>query len=401
MRLVRLNWPLECDARAAWERLRLEAPTETIFLTPEWSETWWRHFGGGSQPAILAVREGTETRALAPVYRDRLGMSGLVALRPLGIGVSDYLDLLGPAGTEHRRAALAALLDGLLARRAGWDAIDLPNLPGESPTVVELAQMARERGLPCAVLAGHPRPGVGLAGDWAGYLASRPGRFRYNLRSRRRRLEKLGEVRFTTATGPEVQAALPTLTDLHARRWAGQRTATSFSSSPRGRAFYREACRHYAERGLVELSALEVDGRMVAGSLSFTERDTMYYYLPAWEPRLAAYAPSSLLLGHLIEDAFARGLRRFDFMLGDESYKAQWATEERRTVRLVIGNHGPRGLVGWASIVAWQWGRNRARRSALLQQARRYGVAAALSDRLSASSNRASGGSCTAPAGDR
>ena len=401
MRLTRLDWPLGRDARAAWERLRLEAPTETIFLTPEWLETWWRHFGGGSRPAILAVREGGETRALASLYRDRLGISGLVALRPLGVGVSDYLDLLTPARAEPRRVGLAALLDGLLARSAGWDALDLPNLPAESPTVVELAEMARERRLPCAVLAGHSRPGVRLERDWASYLASRPGRFRYNLRSRLRRLEKVGEVRFSTARGSEVQAALPMLTDLHAHRWAGQRTSTSFSSSPRGRAFYREACRRYAERGLVELSALEVNGRMVAGSLSFVERDTLYYYMPAWEPRLAAYAPSGLLLAYLVEGAFARGLRRFDFMLGDESYKAQWATEQRRTVRLVIGNRGPRGLAGWASIVAWQWGRNRARKSTLLQQARRYGVAAALSYRLSAISNRASGGSRTAPAGDR
>ena len=383
--LARLDWPAVTRATDRWERLRPAAPTETIFLTPDWLETWWRHLGPPGRPSLLVIEENCEAHALAPLYRAPIGVGGLVALRPLGLGVSDYLDLLLPTDGATRRACLEALLNGLLAHPSGWDALDLLNVPGESPTADELPRLARSRGLPCAVLPAYLRPAIDLHDNWGAYLKSRPGRFRYNLRSRLRRLGRHGHVGFRSARDPdEVRAGLPELVRLHARRWLGQRTATIFSSSPRGRAFYAEACRRYAARGLLDLTFLEVDGRPVAGSLGLVERGTFYYYMPAWEPELSAYAPSSLLLAHLIERAHAAGIRRFDFMLGDEPYKAQWANEHRRTVRVIIGNRGLSGRAAFGLLVAGHRLRQRARASAALRDARRFGVARAIRDRVSA-----------------
>jgi CelD/BcsL family acetyltransferase involved in cellulose biosynthesis len=389
--LRRLDWPVPATARAGWEQIRRAAPTETLFLTLDWLEAWWRHLGPRGRPSILAVEDEAAPVALAPLHRAPIGRSGLVALRPLGVGVSDYLDLLLPPEAERRGACLGALLDGLLARPLLWDVLDLPNVPAESPTVGELSRLGEVRGLRLAVLPGYARPAVALSGTWDDYATSRPSKMRYNLRSRLRRLGQCGPVRFRTAdTAGEVRMALGELTRLHARRWAGQRTSTIFSSSLRARAFYAEVVQRYAASGLLDLTLLEVGDRVVAGSLGFVERGTFYYYLPAWEPELAIYAPSSLLLAHLIERAFAAGLERFDFMLGDEPYKAQWATEERHTVRLVIANRGVRGRAAFEALISWHGLRQRARASELLQHARRYGLARAVGRQLSAISRRRS-----------
>ena len=61
-------------------------------------------------------------------------------------------------------------------------------------------------------------------------------------------------------------------------------------------------------------------------------------------------------------------------MLGDEPYKARWATEERQTVNLVLASPTLRGQAAYAALVGWQQARRRARSSTLLQQARRYGL---------------------------
>src|SRR5262249_50964894 len=158
------------------------------------------------------------------------------------------------------------------------------------------------------------------------------------------------------------------------RRWAGQHTSTIFSSSATGRRFYVEGCARYQQRGLLDLTLLEVDGRAVAGSLGFVDRGTFYYYLPAWDPDLATLAPSSLLLAHLVERACERGLQRFDFMLGEEPYKASWATDERRTANLVVAAPTLRGQAAYAALVGWQRARNRARTSVRLQHIRRHWV---------------------------
>jgi len=281
--------------------------------------------------------------------------------------------VLLPPEPERRDAALATLADGLVQRSGAWDALDLRGFPAESATVAALAAAASARGMRHAVLPGYVRPGIMLEGTWDDYLKTRPGRFRYNLRSRLRRLEQQGAVEFRTATRPtELRRALAILTALHARRWHGQHTATIFSSSASARRFYADACARYAERGLLDLTLLEVGGRAIAGSLGFIDRDTYYYYVPAWEPSLAALAPSSLLLAHLIERAYALGLKRFDFMLGDEPYKARWATDERETVNVVVGAPTLRGQAAFATLVGAQRARRRARSSPLLQRARRH-----------------------------
>jgi CelD/BcsL family acetyltransferase involved in cellulose biosynthesis len=370
VQMIRVEWPADRPAAETWERLRLAAPTESVFLTPEWLQSWCRHLGVG-HPLLFAVVDDGAVVALAPVERAWVG--GLAVLRPIGLGVSDYFDLLLPAEAEGRRAAVETLADALVERTGAWDALDWRGLPAESPTIDALVAAASARGMRHAVVPGYARPAIALDGTWDEYLGSRPGRFRYNLRSRLRRLEERGPVQFRTISRPDdVAPALAALTELHVRRWTGQHTATIFSSSSSARRFYVEACTHYAERGMLDLTLLDVGGRPVAGSLGFVDRETYYYYLPAWEPELAPLSPSGLLLAHLVERAYALGLRRFDFMLGDEPYKARWATEERETVNLVVGAPTLRGQAAFAALVGSQQARRRARSSPLLQRARRH-----------------------------
>ena len=370
MQMIRVEWPADRAAAGTWERLRQRAPTESLFMTPDWLETWTRHLGS-SHPLVFGIEDGGEVVALAPI--DRVWVGGLAVLRPLGLGVTDYFDLLLPPEPERRRLALAAFADALVQRAGVWDALDLRGVPAESPTVQELVEAAAERGMRYAVVPGHGRPGISLDGTWDTFLNGLPGRFRYNLRSRLRRLQERGTVTFRAVTRPrEVRWAMVALTELHARRWRGQHTSTIFSSSSAARRFYAEAARKYAEREMLDLTLLEVDGCPVAGSLGFVDGDTYYYYLPAFEPELAPLAPSSLLLSHLIERSFERGLRRFDFMLGDEPYKARWANEERQTVNLVVGAPTMRGQAAFAALVGTQQARRRARSSPLLQRARRH-----------------------------
>ena len=225
-----------------------------------------------------------------------------------------------------------------------------------------------------AVVPGHTRPAIALDGTWETYLDSRPGPVPLQpaLAAAAAPGAGRGQTSGRSRRPSEVRWAMAALTELHARRWRGQHTSTIFSSSAAARRFYAEAARKYAERGMLDLTLLEVDGRPVAGSLGFVDRDTYYYYLPAWEPELAPLAPSSLLLAHLVERAYERGLQRFDFMLGDEPYKARWATEERQTVNLVVSSPTLRGQAAFAALVGTQQARRRARSSPMLQRARRH-----------------------------
>jgi CelD/BcsL family acetyltransferase involved in cellulose biosynthesis len=58
-----------------------------------------------------------------------------------------------------------------------------------------------------------------------------------------------------------------------------------------------------------------------------------------------------VLLARSVSDAFAEGLREFDFLRGNEGYKAEWARGERWTVQLRLWR-GARGRAARAALSA-------------------------------------------------
>jgi len=83
------------DLRAEWCQLLSQLPFQSVFFTPQWQETWWRHFGTTRQLHILTVRskEGA-LQGLAPLM-SRHGIDGMPRLELLGdLELCDYLDVL-------------------------------------------------------------------------------------------------------------------------------------------------------------------------------------------------------------------------------------------------------------------------------------------------------------------
>jgi CelD/BcsL family acetyltransferase involved in cellulose biosynthesis len=353
-----------------WRSLLSDSATETLFLQPDWVLPWLETYQRPSRG--LLTFQGGQPQALALFTEQRL--AGFSIIRPPGLGVSDYLDLLLPRKRPEAEAALRALLDWLM-RAGGWDLLDLPNLPCEGPTAELLAAEARRRRLPLYLVSTHRRPYLSLDGSWERFLASRPQKLRYNLRARRRHLAQQGDLRVHHSMTPQdIARRLPDAVALHARRWAGQRTSTTFSSSATAQRFYARALGTLSALGQVDLAALELDGRLLAFALCFVRGEKLYYYLPGFDPDFARFAPSSLLLADLINWAFARGLRELDFMLGDEPYKAQWASGIRGTQRLLLAAPCPRGSLALTAFRAYLAARERARQSERLQRLRRYGL---------------------------
>jgi CelD/BcsL family acetyltransferase involved in cellulose biosynthesis len=336
---------------------------------------WLERLGGQRRPRGVLLLQGGRARGAALLVAERLGgRAGPRVLRPPGLGVSDYLDLLLPAESEAAAAAVERLLDWLL-QAGGWDLLDLPNLPAESPTAGLVTAAAERRGLRWARFETHRRPYLALGGSWEQYLASRPQKLRYNLRARRRQLGALGALSFRHYRQPdEVQQQLPLAFALHARRWQDQYTSTLFSRSAAARRFYAEAAARLAGRGWLELATLEQGDRLLAFALCFLHQDRLYYYLPAFDPDYARFAPSTSLLAHLIESSYARGLAELDFMLGDEVYKAQWASGSRGTLRLLVAAPGARGRLAIETCARALAAREQARRSTVLQRLRRHGL---------------------------
>src|SRR5688572_22586430 len=129
-----------------WWELWLRAPSATPFQSPAWLIPWWEAFSPGTLHCCALRRHGRLV-ALAPFYLEN-SAGAPPRLLPVGISLSDYLDVL--IHPEDEAEAAAALTDAMTGGSA-WESWELPELRPDakalalpSPTGCEAALSAGE-----------------------------------------------------------------------------------------------------------------------------------------------------------------------------------------------------------------------------------------------------------------
>ena len=112
-----------------WQGLAGACPTATVFQTWEWNAAWWRCLGRvpGRRLCVLTWRDSPDGPliGLAPLMTGWWYATPLRRLTFLGIGASDYHDILALPGHED---AVAEAFYMALRQRVGWQIADLPQL---------------------------------------------------------------------------------------------------------------------------------------------------------------------------------------------------------------------------------------------------------------------------------
>lgn len=298
---------LEPDWRRLWE----EASEATPFQHPGWLTAWWEALPKGELFTVAAEADGRLT-GLLPLCRVAVG--GRAVLRPLAFDVSDYGEpLIGPGEPSATRAALF----DCLAAAPGWECCAL--------TLRDGATLPPASGLRVAQHPLEPAPVLDLTAGFPDYLLAG---IRKSLAEARRRLSRMGEARFETATAAGAADALGHLFALHARRWR-ERGEPGVLDHPAVQAFHRAAARRLAEAGLLRLTLMRIGGCPAAVHYGFTAKRTGFYYLGGFDPRFRAASPGSLVVAHAIEAAVREGCQAFDFLKGREAYKYRWGAKDR------------------------------------------------------------------------
>jgi CelD/BcsL family acetyltransferase involved in cellulose biosynthesis len=135
--------------------------------------------------------------------------------------------------------------------------------------------------------------------------------------------------------------------------WKAER-GTAIAQSAQTDRFYRDVAAWAAERGWLQLGFLRVDGRAIAFNYSIVVAGTVNVVKVGFDSELRRYAPGTILTRAAIERAYAQGLRRYDFLGGDDRYKLDWTNDVRERVRVQAFGRTGRGIVGFA---AWRYGR--------------------------------------------
>lgn len=301
-----------------WHDLWTRSPGATPFGAPAWLLPWWAAFRPGELRTVALRREGRLV-ALAPLYLED-GPYGR-RLLPMGIGISDHLDvLLDPAAGP----ATADLLVRAVADMADWTSWELEDLaPGAAawslPAPPGCAEAVSDQ-TACPVLAS--------LGDG---LSAVPPRQRRKIRMARHRAERRGG-RIDHAAPDGMAAFLDTLASLHAARWHGE-GEPGLLADPRVRAFHRAAMPGLAAAGLCRATTLTIEGRTAGAYYGLRHRGAAYAYLGGFDPDFAFESPGTVLMADALEASARDGATEFHFLRGQEPYKYVWGGADRANRR--------------------------------------------------------------------
>ena len=89
----------------------------------------------------------------------------------------------------------------------------------------------------------------------------------------------------------------------------------------------RKQQRQLFARGQLRLHWLELDGRPAAAEFHLAGDGVVYGYQSGVDPDALEHEPGRIAAVATLQAAIADGYRAFDFMRGDEPYKAHWRAE--------------------------------------------------------------------------
>jgi CelD/BcsL family acetyltransferase involved in cellulose biosynthesis len=354
-----------------WRRFEQVADC-TAFQTYDWLSAWQRHIGSrdGTCPAIAVASysDGT-TACILPLAVEQRRFTRRLCW--LGQELNDYNAPLIARNFSQRVAPdlflaiwaeLRARLQNEPTLRHDW--IELEKMP---QTLGDQLNPFLHLGLAANPSGAHFTI---LGGDWKQlYAAKRSSATRRRDRTKRKHLSAFGDVGFVTcADAEDARRTVQALMDQKRRLFARKGIPDMFDR-PGWREFFLEVATALppgcppqqaensvispplqagASSAAVHVSRLQVGATCAAANLGIISGDTYYHMLASYDDgQLSRYGPGALHLRELLAHVVGRGLRRFDFTIGDEPYKLEWSD-----VDLKLGDYA--AAVTWRGWPSWQ-----------------------------------------------
>jgi CelD/BcsL family acetyltransferase involved in cellulose biosynthesis len=309
----------ELEAMApAWWSLWRRCPNSTPFQSPGWLLPWWQSFAPGELMTVAVTGAG-RLLGLAPLYLEN-GAAGPRVL-PLGIGLSDYVDILIEPGFE---LAVGEALTSLLGAQRAWARIEFDDVPpGGSALALGAPQGSALRD-ECS----NTCPVLHLATAPHGHGPKLPRRKCEHLVLARNRASRRGAVQFISMQELSPETLFSALVELHRARWQA-RHQPGVLADPRVLAFHGAVIARLGSEGAVRLYGVRIAEKLAAVYYGFADRGRAYVYLTGFDPAFSFESAGTLLLGHVINESWRMGAREFHFLRGAEAYKYSWGAVDR------------------------------------------------------------------------
>lgn len=342
-----------------WQGLLAQSANPEPMMDPGWLLLWWRQYGAGVQLAMGLLFDGDDLVGLAPlcirkfvycpglVFR-RLQFMGMEANEKDGVG-SIYMNFIARRGYEAPVAR--GFVDHIAAGDFGsWHEVMLGSVNCDAPMSMLTQAHFVELGLRCEEKKRMTGYFAELPATWEAYLQSISTSHRSLIEEAIAGFEKwadqMGGWRLESGATPDtLKSGLDTLLALNQERWNGEGREDAFSS-PRFTAFHRNYISTRPDSDSIEIARLMVADTPVAVMYAIRAGHKVLAYRHGRAAGVPAHVQVGLVIDALmIKDAISRGGKEFDFLGGESSNKACFATNQRRIASIRASRLSAREVV--------------------------------------------------------
>jgi CelD/BcsL family acetyltransferase involved in cellulose biosynthesis len=347
-----------------WEGLYQTSGLGNPFLSYAWAKAWRSSsLCPESRLFILTYRRSGKLAGILPLRLEN--RFGIRVLRFLVDGRADYLSALHhPSDLES-----AQMLYGALAQRQKvWDLAIFRNW---NDAILDLDPTL----LPPTLLhdseAAIPAPYLDLPEDWAELIRTGPTMLRQSKRKASRFARDGGTIELVCDIEPQmVNTITHYFSAIESQSWKFGTSAARFQSEADKR-MLGMLLTPTALPNTIEVWLAFLHDNPIAFMLNFKMADRTCYYQGAFDKRMSKLSPGAVLHYHAIKRTWEMGLREYDFMMGDESWKLGWTNRERLLQQHVIYQPNARSSLLFRAFGLAKAARRKLKRSAVASNRRR------------------------------
>ena len=304
------------------------------FTLHAWLSAWWAAFGDGRELRVCVIWRGDRLAAGLPLLESGRSLSTLANV---------HTPLLRPLALDA--AAHSMLVDAVLD--TGTPRLWIHPLP-EDEQSERLVEALRSRRRLTMTEDLYASPIVDTTGEFAEWRTLTKPRWRTAIERLRRKAEREHELEMRLVQAPtDLEAELEPGLQLEGAGWKGE-GETAILSNPDTEQFYRAVAAKFDDRGELRLSAMLLDGRLVAFDLCLASPRRLYLLKTAYDESLGKLAPGLVLRLSVIERCFELGLEAFEFLGPTYEWKLKFSTSDRAHVGVRSHRSTPVGLGGYA-----------------------------------------------------
>jgi CelD/BcsL family acetyltransferase involved in cellulose biosynthesis len=223
-----------------------------------------------------------------------------------------------------------------------WDVVDLRRLREVDPALAALesafSDVGEQQGWSVFREQEDVCPVVTVRGNtWDEYLATLEKRARHEIRRKLRRAAAVGHLSIDIV--PPTADVIDEFIRLHTLRFGENGLFPGNPGGSRSRRFIHrlaELERDESDGGVMHVALVRCGGRLIFVGVGFDDGQTTYLYNAGIDPAEAITSPGITGAALLIQERIAAGIRRFDFLRGQERYKYEWGAEDEPIYRLLV-----------------------------------------------------------------